>query len=294
MNAVHVEEYAALSWRQARGRLRSFLEEYLKNPPSPIAKRSVQEFDTRQTLFSRWLKWNLDIYVGAFGSTIAIFVVACLSVARPGFATLGISEEKQFFRSELAAAVILLWGCLFNIWVVARQRYSSSRGTDSLKRREIMRFLRALTRQEESCVEDDANSNLASEEGLNLAGTSLTDIYPVYRLNQRGEDTVFGGSWSRIPTLLLVQGDHIALQVGDIAPAACRSLEGSITLCAGERITLSSFGTNTNSVLGKLPKGRTTLPKDSDGILDLCNHMQTFVVLESPLEVFLQEPGGKL
>jgi hypothetical protein len=68
----------------------------------------------------------------------------------------------------------------------------------------------------------------------------------------------------------------------------------SSTVASGERITLETFGETTTSAIGKLPRGRTTLPKDSDELLALSNHIQIFVLLESPLEKFLRAPRGKL
>jgi hypothetical protein len=289
---VETEEESPLSWKQARARLRTFLEEYMSTAPTPILKRSEEESEKKGTL-SLWLKWDLDLYIGAFGATLAIVIISGLSLSdrEHGTSILGASAEIRFYRSHLASSVLLLSGCIFNIWVIARRRYSCSQGSDSLKRREISKFLRAIERQEEDCVHDTF-----SEEGLNLAGTSLTDIYPVYRLRQSKDHRILGGSWTRIPTLLLVCGDHIALQTGDIAPAKCRVVEGpmaSSTVATGERITLETFGETTTSAIGKLPRGRTTLPKDSDELLALSNHIQIFVLLESPLEKFLRAPRGK-
>jgi hypothetical protein len=291
---VETEEESPLSWKQARARLRTFLEEYMSTAPTPLLKRIEKESEKKNTFLSLWLKWDLDLYIGAFGATLAIVIISGLSLSdrEHGTSILGASAETRFYRSHLAASVLLLSGCIFNIWVVARRRYSCSRGSDSLKRREISKFLRAIERQEQDCEHD-----AFSEEGLNLVGSSLTDIYPVYRLRQSKDHRILGGSWTRIPTLLLVRGDHIALQTGDIAPAECRVVEGpmaSSTVASGERITLETFGETTTSAIGKLPRGRTTLPKDSDELLALSNHIQIFVLLESPLEKFLRAPRGKL
>ena len=93
-----------------------------------------------------------------------------------------------------------------------------------------------------------------------------------------------------------MQGDHISLQVGDISPAKCRIATGSesgVTVEKGERITLETFGENASLITSMLPKGRTTIPGEGEELLTLCNKLQIFVVLESPLQNFLNEPSGK-
>jgi hypothetical protein len=98
-------------------------------------------------------------------------------------------------------------------------------------------------------------------------------------------------SWSRVPSLLLVQGDYIALQVGDTAPADCvlvDNVEEPVRFCVGDRVT--SF----HGIVSELPLGRTTLPVNSDNLLLLCNGMRVFVVTETPLVRFLRKPAGTL
>lgn len=164
----------------------------------------------------------------------------------------------------------------------------------------ISRFLKEIQKQPDECLQSSSSGDklLHEDNGIDLVGTALTAIYPVYRLSQHedpltGSSTIRGGSWSRIPSLLLVQGDHIALQVGDAAPAPCRVLEGKEPMAVfevGQKITLESLGESVNRVIGKLPKGRSTLPSKSDELLTLCNGIRIFEVLETPLEGFLRQP----
>jgi hypothetical protein len=313
-----------LSWKEARLILRELLKAYM-NTPVTSSKRSSssttllsqqQEPESNkrtsiQLLSSWWLEWDLDVYLGAAGASTALLVISCVAFRGQAFQA---SADIAIYRSQLSASVLLLAGSLFSIWMIHRRRYSCSQGSDSLKRREISQFLKAVEKQQDQCIDTDDEATAAaaiyndsiSENGLNLVGTSLQGIYPVYRLaNKRKDDnTLRGGSWGRIPTLLLVCGDYVALQVGDTAPADCvRLIEGinnttsstsSLTIAAGERITSSSFGETASSTMGKLPRGRTTLPNDSDELLALCNNMRIFVLLQSPLEGFLREPRGKL
>jgi hypothetical protein len=273
------------------------LEEYINQSPTPAKKRDVRQSEKNSNLLSGWLRWDLDIYIGAAGASAALLIISCLAFANGGLGSSKHSTSLRFRRSQFFASILVFSGCLINIWLVRRRRFSTSQGSDGLKRPIISRFLKKIEKQEEECVDTQTEDNVVQESGLNLAGTSLTDIYPVYRQSQRCDGEISGGSWNRIPTLLLVRGDHISLQVGDITPAACRVVEGpnsEITIEAGKRITLETYEENSSSAMGKLPRGRTTLPKDSDELLALCNNLRIFVLLESPLESFLMEPGGKL
>ena len=99
-------------------------------------------------------------------------------------------------------------------------------------------------------------------------------------------------SWSRIPSLLLVQGDLVALQIGDIAPADCELADprdNTIRCQVGDPVKTSAVQDDYHS---NLPVGRTTVSQDSELFLQLCNGMRVFRVTESPLEAFLRKPSG--
>lgn len=279
-----------LSWKEARSRLRDCLEKYLSHSPSLERKRAHDHIAENPGLARKWLQWDLDIYVGAFGTSLAILIIACV-----GF----VHEESTGFgvrQSQLVAAIVMFLGFLANIWVVRRRRFSNSKGSDRLKRREIYTFLKELEKQEDELLEH--SNGVSSDGGLNLAGNSLNDIQKVYRRYCNQDGTTSGGSWSRIPSLLLVHGDHIALQVGDTVPANCRLVETSKSdhriIGAGDRITLAKFKETTTTVTANLPRGRTTLKNDSENLLTLCNNMRIFVVLETPLDTFLRQRKGEL
>lgn len=230
---------------------------------------------------------NLDIYVGALGASLAIFAIATLGYLY------GSDENKL---SQLVASIVLLSGFVSNLWVMRRRQFSSFKGSDNLKRREISRFLKELSKEEDVAM--SCSTSEKCDDGLNLEGSSFNDIHWVYRRRSGLDGTASGGSWCRIPSLLLVHGDHIAMQVGDTTPANCRLSEpgqsGMRIIGVGNRITLESLGEGTDSVLGALPKGRTTLENDSDHLLTLCNTMRVYVILETPLESFLLQRNGKI
>ena len=282
-----------LSWKEARNRLRETLEKYLQTPIKTV-HRSTAKYESTHCCLYMWYKWDLDIICGVLMS-VGLLVIAILS-----FTSETIDENVvNNYRSQLVGAVVILCGCLANIWLINRYRFSSSHGIDGLKRRMISKFLRELTEQEGSTggplySETNQFSIEADGSSIDLIGTSLTDIYPVYRLSD-GPGTNDDGSWCRVPTLLLVEGDRIALQVGDSAPAKCRVVEGKKSMAvfeSGQEIRLDdSCGESVGGLLGKVSRGRTTLPsRDTNGLLRLCNDVRIFEVIESPLETFLREP----
>jgi hypothetical protein len=240
----------------------------------------------------KWRQWDLDMVVGAFGISLSLLTIAIFSYVRDNNGSSPETSMSSFATSQLVGAVLIFLGCIFNVWLIARYRYSTSQGTDNLKRRMISRFLRELEQQEEACLENPSVGFVNEDNGIDLVGTSLTAIYPVFRLSQDPSGKTNGASWSRIPTLLLVQGDLIGLQIGDIAPATCRTLEGkaSVVFEKGDTISLEASNNTVEGIVSKFPKGRTTLPTDSDELLDLCNNIRVFEIMETPLVAFLREP----
>jgi hypothetical protein len=91
----------------------------------------------------------------------------------------------------------------------------------------------------------------------------------------------------------MAEGDLIALQIGDVAPADCVFVSNpEKQMEAGERITLQTFDQSLDDVISRLPKGRTTLEPDSEHLLSMCNKMQIFRVLKAPLAKFIRPSYG--
>ena len=295
-----------LTWREARYRLRSFLAQYAsETPPTEVKQRApVLHEDTRNgacaNLLAWWLYWDLDVYF-ATGSAFANLIIAAMSHTRGSFRSSDDARDElldDYLQSQLTAGVLVFLGGIINLWLIGRRRHSNRRGVGSLKRREIGRFLKEIEKQEEERLrQQDCTENLNTQEHpLELDGTSLAGVYPVYRRKFRYGGKSEPGSWCRIPTLLLVKGDHIALQVGDVTPAACKLIETHripVQLQEGELITLATFQETSTLAAAKWPRGRTTLPKDSEKLLTLCNNMRIFEVLETPLEGFLNQSPGE-
>lgn len=289
-----------LSWHEARTELSRVLEEYLRQPTKDSA-RVFERSKNRPNVASLWITWDLDLYFGALVTSISLLLISCFSLLQRQHhpnghgSVLKAKASIPLYREQVAASSLLVLGSLVSIWAVRRRRYASSDDAEHAKRRVIVKFLKELDKEchrsysKDSTV--DAVDPIDNLDGGNLAGTSLTDIYPIYRLTSGSAN----GRWHRLPTLLLVKGDLLALQIGDMAPANCRQLDqgNAFSLKAGERLRLETCGATTESTKAQLPRGRSSLPKNAREMLTLCNRMQIFVVEETPIQSFLNRPIGK-
>lgn len=319
---------SALTWKAARLILRQILVEYLDGPPPKIVSiDEVSGEDNASILMACmdfWLRNDLDLYVGALALSVALLVLAVFAHVESdedGNSFMNAAADASIYHSQLAASIFLVISCMAGSWMVRRRQFACSRDVDSVKRREIKRFLRSMERKVDekpgknsnhagtdgTDIADDASSlrrnppiaTPGSEEvntgvevdPLNLPGTSLTGIYNVNRVSEEGGP----GQWSRIPTGLLVKGDLVALSIGDMAPSKCRVVNGSSSETSvvegSERVSLEYLQ---NQPTIAVPKGRTTLPPGSRKLLELCNSTHIFELLESPLEGFLRRPLSKL
>lgn len=285
-----------LSWGEARTLLCQLLEAYLEESQSSRKVTEAPRTTGKETSpLSFWIRRDLDLYAGSLALSIALFILSCFSLAERqggvGNGSLHPGADVAIYRGQLAASVLLVAGSIVSLWMVRRRRFLCNNDGENAKRREIFRFVRAMKSQEE----DGAAVSSKQADAMSLWGTALTDIYPVYRRSGSAEDSP--ATWGRVPSLLLVEGDFIALQIGDIAPANCAVLdalssEELASVVSGDRIEFSSFGDTPASVINELPRGRTTLPPDSDHLLTLCNKMRVFRVLKAPLDDFIHRSSG--
>jgi hypothetical protein len=284
-----------LSWEEARSLLRDLLEAYLDQPPIKRAQYAPPS-DEKESLLSKWIRYDLDLYGGALLLSMVLLILASLSLsARLDGAGNSLLEPKASlatYRSELAGAVLFVVASFAGVWVVRRRRFLCLNDSDNAKRREIRKFLRARMQDEESSIA--TNETTKGSAPVHLTGQ--TEVFPVYRRDGNV------ASWIKIPSLLLVKGDWIALQIGDIAPAQCttnvttgESTTKTVRIAAGERLTMETFGYTAEQLTADLPRGRTTLsPDSSDHFLTLTNKMQIFTLVETPLAASLNRPSGKL
>ena len=308
----------ALTWKAARLILRQILVEYLDGPSpkieSTVPTGAMQEKKSGlAACIDFWLRNDMDLYAGALILSLALVLLACIAYTaadQDGGSFMNAAAGDAIYQTQLAASIVVGVISVLGIWLVRRRQFACSRDVDSVKRREIKRFLKSMERKEDDKPKNDPQGDAhflrrdsstsaaaainLNTEPLKLPGTSLTDIYPVYRISSEEGGQ---GSWSRLPTLLLVKGDHVALSVGDIAPAKCKvvmigtdSTVETAEVEGGNRVSMEYLA---NQPTMAVPKGRTTLPSGSRKLLELCNSLHIFILLESPLEGFLRRPLGE-
>lgn len=281
---------AVLTWPEARLRLRAVLEKFMEDPPSTTSVKipNPHHGQGQSTKLLWMIEYNADLY---FGSTLlagALFCVSCIALIdrESGGDLLNASAGKKVYRFDIVAASIIMMGALISLWLVRRSTSLRRSDCDIAKKRDVLRFLKTT----KYSAQDERELAMKLGELPNLSGTALTDIYPVYR--KLGKEASAVADWVRIPSLLLVEGDIIALQVGDMVPAdSCFVDLPAIKLAKGDRLTLESFGEDEADVFAELPMGRTTISSQSDHLLTLCNRIRLVRVLETPLSEFLRRPA---
>jgi hypothetical protein len=284
MDSIHENDgngsHEPLSWKEARVRLRAVLEDYIENPP-PKERREKK----KMAMMELWFEYDMDVYAGSFVASLAFLVISSLSLSRKGVEFFNASADLSIYRLQVAASVLMMGGCLFSAFLMGRRRNASAKDSDKSKRRAIFKYLSAMDKIDDRSDSSgrgptgDQSAEQGENSSIHLAGTSLIDIYPVYRTSSTGS-----GEWVNMSALLLVEGDYVALQIGDIAPAKCSSLETGNSLTEGEQFAAKAFAP------APLPFGRTTIPSNSRALLSLCNFMQIFVVEEAPISGFLRRP----
>ena len=170
-----------LSWHEARRRLKRLLEEYLDESPPPTEKRNDNKGQTTYKILTLILNWDVDIYIGTLGSPTALLVIGCLVFVNGGIGSSSESADLKYRRSQLAASILVFLGGVLNLWLIRRRRYTTSQGSDSLKRREISRFLREIEKQEKDSSPSDSDR---METWPNLAGTSCSTARRIPGLSQ--------------------------------------------------------------------------------------------------------------
>jgi hypothetical protein len=231
---------------------------------------------------------NLDIYLGSCLISGGLFFISCLALVdyNGDGEILNSGASNEVYRFDIVASSMVMVGALLSLWLVRRSTYLRRSDSDIAKKRDVLRFLKIT----KDIAQNEENLAIKLEDLPNLSGTALTDIYPVYR--QLGKTDESAAHWARIPSLLLVDGDIIALQIGDRIPANSSFVDlPTIHLKRGDRLTLDSFGETEADVFAELPVGRNTISSRSEHLMTLCNRIRLVRVLETPLSEFLRRPA---
>ena len=314
--------------------MRDVLNKYMESPPVECNVQRDPSRSTRRTLLERmihfWFHYNLDCYLGSILCSLILLVLSVVLYVREREKD-GVSEQSlaaiDLYTSHITASVLLLIGSSLSVWLLSLRRRTSARGAETKKRNAVAQFLPILDIMlKENGDKVPASDEIPNGNDVKVSGTSLTDIYPVYRITAGAE----GGQWHRLPSLLLVEGDFIALQLGDTAPADCELVTGSkigsqqpssalrrrmsapeliglsqntkpirepIIVKAGDRVEPSQklrFENRNVQVCDHLfPPGKSYLPENSRKLLHLTNHSRVFQVLETPIAHFLRKKAGE-
>lgn len=309
---VRVAQPIPLSWSEARAILKDVMEKYMKRP-LPVVKYDSSSNRSGSSAWVSWFRFDMDFYAGALPVAVALFVlsIASLETRKSGVNSSGLnaSASLSVYQAQVVASTLLLAATIFSMLLVKRRQYTFSRDCDVSKRTTIAKFVKATKEQAEGLIEmtrkdesylSQSDSTVLGNHQRHHSGTSRTDIYPAYRRTDLVNEQ--GAFWHRVPTLLLVKGDFVALQVGDVAPTRCKLMSArdhgkgtatAVEVHGGERITIESFGDARPSPTSDFPRGKSTVPQHSCQLLELCNNMSVFVLEETPLESFLNLPHGR-
>ena len=307
---------------------------------------SIRNFPPRysrgycQQLMDVWLVHNMDLYCGSLLLSSGLLSLSVCSYIQRKRDVEGSSLNPQadlrVYTGQMAGAALLVSGVLFSIVTTVIKNHTCSKDVFVRKKRAVLSFLEEMDNlcttnyKYAECMDNAKDRNKDEPRRSNktsrirLSGTPLSDIYSAYRIRSSlgislvKEDQVTSssvdeeGEWHQIPALLLVRGDFVAFQVGDIAPAKCRLVpsvnvpskdsppssqkytEGETFIQAGERLTQEMLGNERHSCKSsKFPPGRSSLGPKSKDLLVLCNNMRVFMLVESPLKNFLLREDGE-
>ena len=298
-----------LTWKEARIKLRQTVECHLESRPSKYYSQQCSKGKSNWAFLQ-----HFDLGFALFASLV-LFLLALLSyLERTAKFTGRLSPEADayVYVTEITGSILAVSAASTSLLVVwARRRASGCNRHVGVRR--ALRSFSSFLKSEEQC-EKGASANATGtsspkhdQHGAEISnridlssGTTLTDIYPVYRSNQ----------WHQVPSLLLVEGDVIAMQVGDTSPAlleeilprSSRSLQqqsAQVIVQADEKITPETYsGSELSQPDGKqrakdegsipsLPKGKLIRSPDSKDLLQLCNDLRIFQIKETPLKRFL-------
>jgi hypothetical protein len=271
-----------LSWNEARSSLRSTLEFWNKQQQ----KRS--EAHTTRKSYRFFITENLDM---------ALAVLLCIVFVILSF-TLPMHENlpRSFTTMQRIASILFLASSLTSAAIMNRRAKVIERDQSIERRRCVTAFLKEMEVHSDEIslsTRDERNTGAGKDEhhvtavGDVITRKNVEDVYSTFRYDNTNEvmNNIRYGQWHRIPSLLLVKGDHIALKVGDTCPAKCRLVNGkenSLVISAGERLTIELIGTHL-----ALPPGKSTVKGGE--LLMLANRVQVFELTETPLDSFLKK-----
>ena len=243
-----------LSWREARARMREILQQYINdrsflrnistataNPTSAAASQSEvnhgEGFLTKSCGFLSWLSsYDLDCYCGSVLCSVVLLIMSSSFFAlvqrqkHNNNTTAHVEYSLSIHRSYMISSIIFTFTSILSLWSIRRRKQTSILEINLKRRKNVSLLIQELNSLERAHdqQEQEQSPSLHNYNNRIPGQNALSDVYLVYRLSPstsgKRRDK---GQWHRIPSLLLVEGDFIALQTGDIAPADCKLVTGS-------------------------------------------------------------------
>ncbi len=308
-------EFRCLTWKEAREKLLQVVEHHLEvHTHDRCSNLNASDKKKKKWDFYYW--FNFVDLAAALASSVILFIISTMSLVErvassPSATKLTPEADTYVYICDLVGSIFAVVASSVSILVVWARRRAYGCNRHVGVRRALRAFSTFLKKQPPK-EERYSNMNIIPPEGVDISaeqqgpsvnpidlssGTTLTDVYTVYRSDQ----------WHHVPSLLLVEGDLIAMQVGDTSPAwseeivTLMSRENSVVTAsfsptvvqAGEKISaVETFNVDTcyeqkQDYLPTLPKGKLIRSPDSKDLLQLCNNMRIFLVKETPLKRFL-------
>ena len=294
-----VEFTIPLTWGEARAGLRFTLEEWnnerkLQKQQSRQQRRG-KESPSNNKMITRLFSEDLDMILLAIPLSV-LFVLLSFALPIKDSDENKSSHNKHFQHMQQAGSILFLVSSIISTWMTKRRRKVSRETDGSIERRRcVAAFLEGMRCRAcdgshgESTFNTTFNGPLFQNIRHVIPRKNVEDVYSTYRLRNSTQqhrdvgdrDTTSStahhatdaGQWHRIPSLLLVRGDFIALKVGDTAPAKCRSVthdgaaaNESISIPssngvieAGERLTVESLAPSAKEALILPVKGAKAL-----------------------------------
>ncbi|EWM29284.1 hypothetical protein Naga_100029g7 [Nannochloropsis gaditana] len=198
---------------------------------------------------------------------------------------------KWIYRGILVVNVIL------NVWIVAARQICQQRELLGRVRESVETY-----RESVLTAADDEYASVRRHHAILKQGSPMLSIYPVFRDNQ----------WQRVPGLLLVEEDIIALCAGDSTPAEVEELDLESTEKREHHSRNVEEGPHhpflastpaqgkpevlpAGSKVGMRPDRQTSflrksaLSPVSQRLLVLCRDMRCFRLRATPMKAFLEE-----
>jgi len=349
--------YLPLTWNESRSRLRHTLIKWNNerrkikqnsnddinraNPPNNIA--------TGRTTRLQWIS-NISRAVDN-PDMICMTIPLSLLFVILSFALSTSTTSEHMIQMQQAASLLFLISSLISIWITRRRRKISNDIDKSIERRRCVKaFLEGMKCRENECYKENNKDEVRTSSqqqhqqqtmpNINvdtIPRKNVEDVYSTYRINvnnhncqttSEDEKEVDSdslspvGYWHRIPTLLLVKGDFIALKVGDTIPAKCTPLitpstvdatigntssatisrsnkKETIIFKAGDRMTIASLSSMGKDTLGldQISSGSsdttaTTTKGKKGGLLPpgrstLKQHSEEMLLLANGLQIFV-------